>query len=418
MSPVYDELETNIPKGLMGFSDLDWPKDCQLFPRHESVLQYLEEYAQDILHLISFQTQVLDVRLEPDNSWRVRTRDFAENEKVTEHEQVFDAVVIASGHFNVPYIPSVAGMKAWNEAYPGSILHSKFYRRPADYTGKKVIVVGNSASGVDIASQISTTCKLPLLQSQKSESFLQPDQSPTKVEKPEIAEYIPEGRRVRFTDGSVEEGVDAILYCTGYFYTFPFLESLDPPVIRSGEYVENLYQHIFYRPQPTLSFVALNQKIVPFPVAEAQSAVIARVLSGRLTLPSHSEMESWERSTLQESGGGRKFHVLQFPKDADILNMLHDRALGADQRGDVHHELHGRRLSSGISEHERSEVSLGKLPPYWGEKEYWIRERFPKIKKAFQAYGEERHAKRTLEDVGFSFEGWRKERIEEARILL
>jgi cation diffusion facilitator CzcD-associated flavoprotein CzcO len=380
MSPVYEELETNIPRELMGFSDLDWPESCQLFPRHDSVLKYLKDYAHDVMHLIRFQMQVLDVRLEPDGSWRIRTREVSESHTTTIHEQIFDAVIVASGHFNVPYIPHVAGIEAWDRAYPGSILHSKFYRRPEDYTEKRVIVVGNSASGVDIASQVSTMCKLPLLQSQKSESFLQPDQSPTKVERPEIVEYIPDGRRVRFADGSIETDIDSVLYCTGYFYSFPFLDSLTPPVIRSGEYVESLYQHTFYRHHPTLSFVALNQKIVPFPVAEAQSAVIARVLSGRLTLPSYSEMDDWEQSTLQDTGGGRNFHVLKFPKDADNINMLHDWAMSADQGAGVHHELHKRRLSSSASNKERSRLRVGKQPPYWGEKEYWTRERFPKIK--------------------------------------
>ena len=235
--------------------------------------------------------------------------------------ETFDAVVVASGHFNVPYIPSVPGIRTWYEAYPDSISHSMFYRRPEEYTSKKLIVVGNSASGVDIAGQIATVCTLPLLQSQKSESFLKPDKSSSKVEKPEIVEYILEKHQVRFTDGSIESDVDAVLYCTGYFYSFPFLNSPNPPLITAGEYVENLYQHVFYRPQPTLAFVALNQKIIPFPVAEAQCAVIARLWSGRLSLPSESEMVDWERRTLEDTGGGRNFHVLKFPKDADYIGM-------------------------------------------------------------------------------------------------
>ena len=417
-SPVYDKLETNIPRELMGFSDLDWPESCQLFPGHEAVLEYLQDYAQDVMHLIRFQTQVVDVRLELDGTWCVRTRDVTENCKSGVHERIFDALIVASGHFDVSYIPQVPGIEAWEKAYPGSILHSKYYRRPEDYTDKKVVVVGNSASGVDIASQVSTTCKLPLLQSQKSESFLQPDPSPTQVSKPEIAEYIPSGRKLRFADGSIEDNIDTVLYCTGYFYSLPFLSSLKPPLIHSGEYVQNLYQHIFYRPQPTLSFVALNQKIVPFPVAEAQSAVVARVLAGRLALPGCEEMEEWEAETLRETGGGRGFHVLKFPKDADYINMLHDWAVSAEQGGGGHHELHRRRLSSSASENVGKGVRVGKEPPYWGEREYWTRERFPKIKKAFQAFGEERRSKRTVEDVGFSFEVWKRERIEEARTLL
>ena len=440
LSPIYDNLETNIPRGLMGFSDFDWPNECQLFPRHETVLEYLEHYAEDIMNLIDFGTQVLDVMLNEKGQWSVKTQEFSHEAGHDSQDWIFDAVIVASGHFSVPYIPHVDGIEAWNRKHPESIMHSKFYRHPKTFVDKQIIVVGNSASGVDIASQVATTCQLPLIQSQKSESFLQPDQSPTKEEKPEIIEFIPEGRKVRFADGSVKADVDAVLYCTGYFYSFPFLESLDPPLTTTGEYVENLYQHIFYRPQPTLSFVALNQKIIPFPVAEAQSAVIARVLAGRLQLPDEPEMEKWQQATLQETGGGRNFHVLKFPKDADYINMLHDWAVSADQGPGAHHELRGRRLSSSTSDSKRhdSTKARSKEPPYWQEKEYWTRERFPAIKKvrfdlpfavctdmadrpfpqAFQSYGENRRFKRTLEDVGFDFAKWKQERIEEARTLL
>lgn len=343
MSPLYDRLETNIPRGLMGFSDLDWPESCQLFPEHEAVLNYLERYAEDVRDLIEFRKQVLDVQLDNEGRWLVKTQQLSEDTAIESREQVFDAVVVASGHFNVPYIPPVPGIEAWNKAYPGSICHSMFYRRPESYANKKIIVVGNSASGVDIATQISAFCKVPLLQSQKSESFLEPDQSSTKIEKPEIVEYVAADRRVLFADGSVESEVDAVLYCTGYFYSFPFLTSLDPPVVTTGEYVGNLYQHVFYRPHPTLALVALNQKIIPFPVAEAQSAVISRVLSGRLSLPGDTEMYQWEQRTLEETGGGRNFHVLKFPKDADYIG----KQIPALQR----HQSHLRQTCYTIGPH-------------------------------------------------------------------
>jgi cation diffusion facilitator CzcD-associated flavoprotein CzcO len=43
VSPMYEKLETNIPRGLMGFQGLDWPQDSQLFPTHETVLKYIED---------------------------------------------------------------------------------------------------------------------------------------------------------------------------------------------------------------------------------------------------------------------------------------------------------------------------------------------------------------------------------------
>ena len=61
---------------------------------------------------------------------------------------------------------------------------------------------------------------------------------------------------------------------------------------------------------------------------------------------------------------------------------------------------------------------VGKKPPYWGEKEFWTRENFPAIKKAFQGLGEERHAVRTLGEVGFDFETWKEEKDREDKALL
>lgn len=446
LTPVYSRLETNIPRDLMGFSDLAWKNDLQLFPKHEDVLQYLKEYAEDVLQipgLVQCGVKVVSVELVPtekENSrgkWEVTTTksfqqqdddDQEKGEKEKEEEsktEIFDAVICASGHYDVPYIPSVPGIEAWNAQYPNRITHSKFYRLPENYTGKKVIVVGNSASGVDIGAQVAKCCKGRLIMSSRSESFLKvPDtaaakakEEPRYIEKPEIVEYLlddeeekeeeeEEGkRRVKFSDGTIESHIDAIIYCTGYFYSYPFLEKqkkknkkklppLHPPVITTGERVENLFQHIFYRPQPTLSFVGLNQKVIPFPMAQAQAAVIARVLSGRLALPNESVMKEWEEETLQMNGSGRGFHVFAFPKDAEHLNFLHDWAMSAQQQREV-----------------------GKAPPVCGEKLYWIRERFPSIKKAFADCGEKRHQVRFLEEIGYDFLKWKEEQKKGEHVL-
>ncbi len=130
---MYDRLETNIPHFLMQYSDKPFPPNTQLFPKHETVTQYLEEYADDLRHLIHFQTQVLDVRLEsPEDqgSWLVTSQDLGSG-RVTNVR--YDAVVVASGHYNVPYVPDIKGIAAWNKQYPGVMSHSKFYRKPEQF---------------------------------------------------------------------------------------------------------------------------------------------------------------------------------------------------------------------------------------------------------------------------------------------
>ena len=248
------------------------------------------------------------------------------------------------------------------------------------------MIVGNSASGLDIGSQIATVCKLPLLVSQRSESYLSPGGTPDKAERPEIIQFDVNTRTVTFAEGQQEADIDAVLFCTGYFYRLPFLSSLKPPLINDGSRVQNLYQHVFWRPNPTLAFLALNQKVTPFPIAQAQAAVVSRVWSDRLDLPSEHEMEEWEAAIVREQGWGKAFHVLQYPKDARYLNMLHDWAETARSRKGLERQGKGRDS------------------PSWDERLCWLRERFPAIRKAFRAVGESRDHLKSVEEVGFDFE--------------
>lgn len=140
VSPLYDRLETNIPKELMRYSDKAWPADAQLFPKHPTVKQYLEEYAEDVKPHIQFETQVLDVRLKDaaHSTWDITTKNL---QKGIDTTSTYDAVVVASGHFTVPYVPDIAGIQDWNVSYPEAISHSKFYDSPEDFRGRKVVVV-------------------------------------------------------------------------------------------------------------------------------------------------------------------------------------------------------------------------------------------------------------------------------------
>jgi len=392
LSPIYDQLETNIPRGLMGFQDLNWPQDSQLFPKHTTVLQYIQDYGKEVEHLVQLSTQVINIEPEDteyEGPWKVRTRDLPTN---SQHEEVFDAVIVANGHFIVPYVPDIPGIKEWNKRYPGVISHAKYYRKANEFTGKKVIVVGNSASGSDISTQISQHCSLPLLWSSKSPSMLQTPTTATKREMPPIAKFHISDRAVEFADGTREQHIDAIVFATGYFYSLPFLSKLSPKLIGDGSHVQNTYQHLLYAPRPTLALLTLPQRIIPFPLSESQAAVLARLYSGRLALPSLSTMQAWEQAVVDEMGAGRNFHLLPFPKDGNYINEMSRWAFTATVKEGVENE------------------GKGKLPPIWGEWEFWCREKFPEIRRAFAAKGEERFGVRTLEEVGFSFDKYWKEK--------
>ncbi|KAL8667979.1 MAG: hypothetical protein Q9168_007152 [Polycauliona sp. 1 TL-2023] len=383
-TPMYDRLESNLPHFLMKHPDDDSLEHQPLFAGRESVLQYLNRYADKVKHLIKFRTQVYEIRKKSDGDcerWLVCTRDLVSRSVC---ETFYDAVVVATGHFSVPTLPDIPGIGAWNIEYPGIISHSKYYRKPDNFKDKKVVVVGNSFSGLDIAQQISTVSKHPVWNSERSKKPDFQDNGPWKKEMAEIAEFISpsEGHRaLRFADGQVVSEVDAIVFCTGYYYSFPFLSSLRPSLIVTGERVENLYQHIFYIDDPSIAFVGMPFKVIPFRTWEGQAAVIARIWSGRLELPRKQDMKAWENSRINDRGAGRNFHDLSRLEDFRYHNDMVDWALRAIAK------------------------ESDKTPPKWSERDALVRRNIAAIKRAFADQGDARHLVNSAEELGFEFQG-------------
>ena len=382
-SPMYDKLETNIPKSLMKYSDLSFPLDSPLFPHRTLVTDYLEDYAREVKHLIKFETQVLDIRLRVSTSaedeWDVTCLGLRTGTKTC---KTYDAVAVCNGHYTVPYIPDIPGIRQWNKDFPSSISHSKFYRHSEDFVGKKVIVVGNGASGLDIAAQISSVSKHPLLISTRSDPGPWAVQSTLKVAVPEIVEFLPSSSRNRailFADGRVETEVDAVLFCTGYLYSLPFMPTLQDELIEDGFRIKHVYQHMFYVAHPSLAFLALPMRILPFPLSECQAAVVARIWSNRLKLPPKTDMYAWEDSVILEAGASKGFHTLNYPKDFEYSIFLHDWASQASGRG-------------------------GKMPHRWTERDAWVRQSIPLIKAAYTKCGDKRYKVRAVEELGFDYQ--------------
>jgi hypothetical protein len=62
-------------------------------------------------------------------------------------------------------------------------------------------------------------------------------------------------------------------------------------LVTADNKVGPLYEHVFPPTlAPSLSFVGLPQKVIPFPLSQLQARWIAKVLSGKVQLPSQSEM--------------------------------------------------------------------------------------------------------------------------------
>jgi cation diffusion facilitator CzcD-associated flavoprotein CzcO len=379
---MYEKLHTNIPAGLMEFTDQKFPKDAWLFPRRQTVQQYLVSYAAELRQLIKFCFQVSSVSLvqrqdDGRDGWRVEARSTVSDECF---KGDFDAVVVANGHYSIPYIPSMANMAAFSKVYPSVISHSKHYRTPETFAGKKVIIVGNGPSGVDIALQINSVCKRPALLSVRHPTQTERLAHTGCREVPQIVEFLVEQRGVRLADDTIETDVDAVVFCTGFLFSFPFLQpELRSKLVTHGKGVHGLYKHLFSIQHPTMVFPGLNIKSVPWPVSEGQAAVFSAVWANRIALPDVAEMESWSRALEEQRGPA--LQTLEPLEDARYIN-----------------ELHGLVVAAGGG---HGNVGVGKTPPYWDEEKFWERRIFADAKLRFEQQG---CAAKTLEDLGLRYE--------------
>ena len=258
-------------------------------------------------------------------------------------------------------------------------------------------------SGSDIAAQISEYCTPPLLVSTRSQAINLPKGA---KHLPGIAEFLPKSKGLRFTDGNTVKGIDYIIFCTGYLYSYPFFpehirktliypRESEQHAFYAGERCRNVFQHLLYRPDPTLAFLTLPWNIVPFPVAEAQGAIVARLWSGRLQVPDNKAMQRWEDERESEMGSGKAFHKLAPPSDVEYINDLWHWA-----RQSKHLTAAGAEVDCDSGDKKQG---FGKEPPYWSPRLRWMRTNVPHFKKAFAEKGEDRHNFRTLEELGFHF---------------
>jgi hypothetical protein len=238
------------------------------------------------------------------------------------------------------------------------VAHSKSYRTADLYNGKRVLVVGNSASGHDITTLLvqSGKPKLPIYQSRRSRSRWDGARPPPGIEwKPVIEEYSSSTNEIIFADGTHLSDIDAIIYCTGYQPSFPFWNDRangGPLYDYTTGHLLNNYQHTFSRTFPhTLGIVGIP-RVLTFRSFEYQAIALARLFSGRNAkpLPPASEQERWEKQRLElVRRERRKFHDIPWDNSEtmDWLRFLF--------------ELSGLPVLEG----------LGRCPPVLGEKTRW-----------------------------------------------
>jgi dimethylaniline monooxygenase (N-oxide forming) len=350
-SGIWPSMHTNTCREMTQFSDLAHEAGTPVYPSNQTVLAYLNRYADhfDLRPRIRLRTRVMGVKQSPGGGWSIRTR---EHDGV-EQEVIYPYVVVASGRFNKPRIPEVPGLESFTGA--SGVTHAFHYKEPHRYVGQRVLVAGCAVSALEIASDLAmlgaarvvTTNRrqryvvqkivagvpiehlmhtreaanlhtqspqaaaaelkhLIVATSGSPEAFgaLRPDGDVAKAGVTQCQHYLPlvaegrigvrpwmtsvEGQTITFSDGARED-FDGLIFGTGFDLNLPFLsEDLRQRLVSATSSLD-LYECTFHPDLQGLALAGMFQVGGPYlPPIELQARWIAYAWSGARPLaPPH-----------------------------------------------------------------------------------------------------------------------------------
>lgn len=163
------------------------------------------------------------------------------------------------------------------------MIHSHAYRTPHSYINCVVLIVGGGISGKDITLELAPVAKEIVW------SVKQPCEGdfPINVSQYPCIERV-DGLTVYFTSG-VSRQVDKIILCSGYEYSFPFLDDSCGFSVVNHKKIWPLYKNTFNAHHPTMAFVAMMRPLT-FIYRDLQVMWILRVWLGLQQLPSITDM--------------------------------------------------------------------------------------------------------------------------------
>ena len=244
----WDSLRLFTPAQYSSLPGMAFPSPKDTYPTKDDAASYLQSYVSAFDLPVKLNARATSLT-KAKEEYLVTTAD---------GEFTADQVVVATGPFQVPFVPPVAG------DLDGTVfqIHSADYRDPTQLPDGEVLVVGGGNSGFQIAEELAATRKVNLAVGQRVPSlpqrFLGKDlfwwlsgvgfmkvstdsRLGRKLAKRDVligssARGLRRsgvtmrgrltsavGRRVGFDDGS-EQDVDAIIWSTGYRSDFSWIE--------------------------------------------------------------------------------------------------------------------------------------------------------------------------------------------------
>lgn len=284
---MYRYLWSNGPKEGLEFADYSFEehfgKQIASYPPRAVLFDYIEGRVKraGVRDKIRFNSIVRDVRFnEESKQFSLVARDLANDVETTE---VFDHVIVATGHFSNPNVPDYPGF----DTFKGRILHAHDFRDAVEFKDQDILILGTSYSAEDIGSQCwKYGCKSITVAHRTA---------PMGYDWPDNWKEVPalikvEGNTAHFKDGTTTD-VQAIILCTGYNHNFPFMPDELRLKTTNRLATADLYKGVTYTKNPQLHYLGMQDQWFTFNMFDAQAWYVRDVILNRISQPDQTVME-------------------------------------------------------------------------------------------------------------------------------
>ena len=283
---MYRYLWSNGPKECLEFADYSFDEHFNQpipsFPPREVLYDYILGRAKkaNIKKYIQFSTTVTEAKFNG-NQFEVSVLNKKDNTITSDN---YDYLIVASGHFSVPYIPEYEGMKS----FPGRILHGHDFRDAEEFRNKDVVVLGSSYSAEDIALQCYKygAKSVTIGYRHNPMGFKWPD----GMKEVHYLDRLERNKAI-FKDGH-EQNADAIILCSGYLHHFPFLdESLRLKTV-NRLYPPKLYKGVVWQNNHKLMYLGMQDQFHTFNMFDCQAWFARDVIMGKIKMPTDEDVDN------------------------------------------------------------------------------------------------------------------------------
>lgn len=233
------------------------------------------------------------------------------------------------------------------------------------------MVVGGGSSATDIVRETATVAT-KVYQCIRSETELSKqavESYPSHVHQIDLVKQVGHNDTtswIELENGQTINDIDIIIFGTGYLFSFPFLPFQKDNLIKSGQKVFNLDHFLFYKKNPTLCFIGLPIRVVPMPLMQRQSIVMAKFWSGKIPYLTHSFAQ--KENYVDRGDDDRSEFIMGVAREIE-----YNEKLGAWAEG---------YTETDIEAWQSKNILTGRLPAQWIE----LRKNALRLRKEYLGY--------------------------------